>query len=322
MKIKKVLETRIDVFNINDIYCSDYNKSVIQMLKDKFALKCFKSIYILDILRIVNRSTLQCKSKVLDGSVYIDVTFEVLGIVYDKGDIIHNCKIIQINNNGIIHAKSAYASLYIKNILDVHIFKENDEIPVIVNMSRYNIYDTEISVSSIPLIPILKKSTIYRILSDDKKDLDKQIASLFNFKELDDIETSIKNMSKSHKVVFNFFKNLLYPFKKIQKNYGTENIISLENLLSLMHLDMIYIPDSYLDDNTYLKLSEADKNKIISSDVDTSVIDISKQEFILYILNNYYKNLSYFIEFLQTYDTPEKVESKKPFWSLYKTFKK
>ena len=320
MKVKKILETRLDILDIKNMYCSDYNEMILKILKDKYLLKCFKSIYVLDILRIIRKSALQCKSKVLDGSTYIDLTFEVLGIIYENGDIIHNCKIIQINNNGIMHAKSEYASLYIKNILEVHVFKENDEIPVLVKMSRYNIYDNEISVSSIPLVPILKKSTIFQISDIDVNQ--NQIMELFDFKELEQLENDIEIMSKSHKSVFNFFKELLYPFKKISITPGKKNKISLDNMQLLQQLDMIYMPNSYLIDDSYLVLNNSDKNKIMSMYDDTSILNINKQDLILHILNNYYRNLTHFIEFLKIYDTAEKIKNKSQFWSLYKTFKK
>lgn len=307
MKVKNILETRLNIIEIKDIFCSDYDKNIMRLLKDKFVMRCFKSMYILDIIQIIRRSNMQCKNKVLDGSLYIDVSFEVSGIVYEKGDIVHNCKIIQIDNNNIMHAKSEYASLSIKNIIEVNVFKENDEIPVLVNMARYNIFDNEVSVSAIPLVPIIKKHAVYRVKTDEKN-VEQNVKKLFNFRELED---NIAAVNKSGKNIFKFFRDLLYPFKKEVTHSGKKISISLNTLLMLNEDDLIYRPDSYLDSDECFLLTKSD-----------NIIDIDKQDLILYLLNDYNKNLTLLIEFLETYNTPEKIKSKSSFWSLYKTFKK
>lgn len=322
MKLKKVLETRIDINNINDIYCSDYDKKILQILKDKYINKCFKSIYILDVLQIIKRSGLQCKNKVLDGHMYVDISFEVYGVLYEKGDIIHNCKIIQINANGAMHAKSEYASLHIKNPEGIVIFKEMDEIPVIVNIARYNIFDTEISASTIPLIPILKKSTIFKIV-DNKNLGPDEYKDLLDLKELHDLEAKLSSSSKSNKSIFKFFRELLYPYKTPKKiNFGTTDKISFDNLILLKPDDLVYKLNSYLDDNTYLKLNLSDKSKIETLYNDTSIIEIEKSDYIIHLLNEYGKNIEHLLEFINLYDTTAKIKAKSQVWALYNTLKK
>ncbi len=319
MKVRKILESRIDINNINDIICSDYDKNILQILKNKYENRCFKSVYILEITNIIARSSLHCKNKVLDGTVYLDVTFEVVGIVYDKGDIIHNCKIVQINNNYIMHAKSQYASLRINNITKVDIFKENDEIPVIVSMARYNIYDNEIPIIAVPLIPLTKKIILYNITEP----LTNQNSILEEF-DIDNLKTSIKAVEKhkQNKKIYEFFKDLLYPLKKVEKIYGTQKEISIDNLLNIQENDTYYTGYRYLDNNTYSQIDENDVEKIKKDYEETAIVNISKKEFILNTLHEYMRDLNIFTEFLETYDTIEKINSKTIIWKLYKTFKK
>lgn len=156
MKVTKLIETRVDIVNVADMFCSDYNLMVINLLKKKFNGRCYKSVYILDVLELVNRSDIKCKNRSLDGYAYVDVQFKVSCILYENGEIIHNCKIVQILSKNVILAKSTYCSIQIKNPTNIDIFKEGDEIPVIVNDSRYSLFDTEIAISSIPLIPVAK----------------------------------------------------------------------------------------------------------------------------------------------------------------------
>lgn len=319
MKINKILEVRLDIDDVNDIYCQDYDKKYLQILKDKYINKCFKSVYILDILKIINRSHSYCKNRVLDGSIKIDIVFEVLGLVYEKGDVVHECKILQINPNGMMHAKSKYASLLIKNITEIYIFKELDEIPVIVNNTRYLIYDNELSISAIPLIPIVRNSIIYRVVDADLF-VNDDVSSLFDLTSLETLKSDIDKISKANKNVFKFFRELLFPLKKPIKKIGSIKKVDMVELAQFNNGDMIYIQDSYIDDYTYQVINDADKTKIETSV--TTTLDISKQDLILYILEDYKKKLDHFHEFLQTYDSSEKIKNKSKVWTLYNNLKK
>lgn len=319
MHIVKVLETRIDLHDINDMFCADYNKNILEKLKTQYVGRCFKSVYILDILQILRCSAPMSKNKVLDGSVYIDIAFEVSGIVYEKEEIIHNCSIIQINDNGTMHAKSQYASIYIKNskeLADLLIFKKLDEIPVIVVASRYQIYDTEISISAVPLIPILKKSIIYKIVdhvarSENSDDFDKDIKKI----DLNSIKKLESDLAASkNKNIYNSFRKLLYPFKEYKKiKVGTVKKISNDGFSELKTGDLVHKPVDYLDDNTFLILGD--------KKVEGVELEIEKEELEIKLFNDYYKNMVMLLEFCQNYDTAEKVKAQNKIWSLYNSLK-
>jgi len=110
MKIKKIYEVRLDI-ETKHMFSPDIDATIIYLLNNKYNNKCFKSFYILSVTKIIKRGSITCKNKVLDGTMYVDVMFEAEGIIYEKNEIIHKCKIIQIGNNNIIHAKSEYASI-------------------------------------------------------------------------------------------------------------------------------------------------------------------------------------------------------------------
>lgn len=315
MKIIKVVETRININEITDMFCSNYNEKFLQILKKLYIRKCFKSIYILDINKIINRSDIHCKNKVLDGTTYIDISFEVTGVIYEKGEIIHNCKIIQINNNGTMHAKSEYASINIKNVEGLVVVKENDTIPVIVHEHRCNIFEEEISVLAIPFIPILKQPIIYNITSATK-----DIGDVFDFELLQNTIKEV-NTLKTNKVVYKFFSELIYPYKTLQKNNYKTIKITLENLLALSQGDLLYSPEAYLDCDTICVLSQDTKEKILQLP-EATVLDIDKKDYILYVANTYLQRLRTLKEFLTIYDTREKIKEKEQIWSLYNLLKK
>lgn len=315
MKITKIIENRINIDNISDMYCADYNKNILNILKKLYVNRCFKSIYILDIIRIVSRSGLHCKNKTLDGGTYIDISFEVSGICYEKGEIIHGCKIINISNDGSMIAKSNYASIKIENPDNLVLVEVDDEIPVIVRMSRYNIYEEEVSIMAIPLMPMVKPSIIYKIIDNVDND-----TNLFDYKELTKLENTLKDIKKNNKLVYKFFTELLYPYKSIkglQAIKGTE--INMTNLNKLEADDMLYTPESYLDDNTFILVN---KNKEILKKNDTTTLEISKKDYTLSALSVYSVRLNTLLEFLQTYDTIAKIKEKTQVWKLYNILKK
>src|SRR4051812_26980532 len=114
MRVIKYLETRIDIDDITDVICADYNLMILEQLRKKYNGRCFKSVYILDILSIVRRGRILCKAKDLDGGMYVDIIFEASCQVYEKGEIIQKCQIIQIGDGGIFLAKSEHCFIKIK----------------------------------------------------------------------------------------------------------------------------------------------------------------------------------------------------------------
>lgn len=324
MHIQKTIEVRLDIKNIDDIYCTHYNSNILKILKNKYNNRCYQSVYIIDVLEIIRRSALHAKDKVLDGTMYIDVSFKVSGIIYEKGEVIHNCKIIQVNNNGTMHAKSEFASIYIKNIEAFTIFKEFDEIPVIVNMAHYNIIETEISVAAVPLVPITETPSIFRVFTVPEPDLSVMdiVNILFDFKELYALEKKLQNLSKTSKSGYKFFRDLLFPYKTIKPiKYGKSYEITIENLTKIVDGSIIYQPTSYLDDNSYFILDESNIETVIREYPGTVIMTVNTKEYIIHLLNSYKKNLLQLCEFLHVYDSNEKIKAKSHIWSFYNQLK-
>lgn len=332
MKVKKVIEVRLDIKEPSDIYCANYDEKVIQLLAKKFVGKCYKSIFILKVNKILRRSAFKSKQIALDGSLYTDVQFEVDAIVYEKGDVIHNCKIIQINNNNTMHAKSKYASLYIKNLKNLTIFKEGDEIIVIVDSVKYTIGETEISVLAYPLKPTLKSSVIYNIQNTDMQSAaEAQISNEYiknlnaEIKSLDD---KLMKLKKSHVKSFEFFSKLLYPYKEVKKELKFKKSINILNIDSeinniLMNNESLHVYSQI--SLIYLTpvdiLSTDDINTIKKSYPATSFIDITKDSLIIQLMSEHRKKLNIFIDFVETYNNADLIKQHSPSWLLYNTQK-
>jgi hypothetical protein len=327
MKITKVLEARIDINDINHIFSANYNETVLKMLKEKFKGRCFKSVYILDILRIIRRSDFNCKNKTLDGNMYVDVQFEVEGLVYEQNEILHNCKIVHINNNGTIHAKSEHASILIKNV-GIMIFKEGSFIPVIVNTVRYPVYDNEISISGFLFIHMPIKHTVFKIsqvtdelymlaypdLTNELNNMN--IKDIVNIKEIKALEDKLNKANKDSKTAYTFFRELLYPKKhNMEVVQGTTKNITLENLENLKESEYVYIPEYQLDSFIILRKLGVGKTMVPSGQ--GSMLEITKKDFTAYCMNDYKKKLQQLIDFIETYNSKEKITANSAVWKLY-----
>lgn len=302
MHIKKVLEIRLNIDDINDIFCADYDAMLLNILKRKFTGICYKSVYILDIVKILNRSNLNAKNKTLDGGLYVDVIFEVDGLVYENGDIIHGCKIVKIQNNGIIHVKSKYASLKMKNISNINIYSENDVIPAIVMVVKYNLFDPEISISAIPLHPLQKNDIYYKIKDVVPDDAVEGIKD-----EISILMSMYNDLSKKNTKVLSFFNTLLYPYNIIRTFKNTKKIKPID-LLSLKHGDMILDTDSPLYNIDILYVTDP---------IEETVIELNAEELYYKLISGLKKNINILSEFVENYDTLDKIKNTAHIWKAY-----
>ena len=324
MLINKLIEARIDIDNIESFYCENYNKMIINYLKNKYLNKCFKSVFIIDILQILNRSKIKCKNKTSDGNLYVDVLFEVKGLIFEKGEIIHNCKILQINENNIIIAKAENASLKIRNNTNVNIFKVDQKIPVIVNMQRYNLFMGEVSISAVPLQPIAKQVIFYKC---DESNPNQNISSFIKkqMENINDLEKRVNKLKTSNKKIYQFFKDMIYPYKKykdIEKQKGVKSFtINNKNITDLQKISSsgyLFRPETQIDDNKFYYISEEFFDNISSTGV---LVHLSLPGIISFIVNDYHKNLIKLEGFLINYDTVAKIKDNKNIWKMYNMLK-
>lgn len=325
MILNKIIEVRLNIDNINDMFCSNYNDMIFKQLTERYVNKCFRSIYILEILRIIKRSKLTCKDKKLDGNTYIDILFEVQGIIYEKNEIIHDCEIIQINNNGIIHAKSKYASLQIKNNTGYDIFKPDEKIPVIINTVRYNLFQGDISVSANPLIPVDKEIAYYRIIEKDNNEHNQlNVIKLMDaVKVLENFIKKINKTNEGEKIINFFVKNLLYPYKKYQdykKLYNCQKSkIEITSFESLNNGDVIFRPSLYLTDDTFYYQSADNLSNIINEN--KVILNITYYDAINHIIYDYMKDLLCLKGFLENYTSLSHIKKYSNIWQMYTRLK-
>jgi hypothetical protein len=333
MIVTKTLETTLNLSNPNDIYVKKFDELCIQKLTEKFENKCFNSCYILKILSIVKRSFRYMK-ETLDGGMLVDVKFEASVLIYQKDDIINNCRILKKESNSMVHACSDFAGVQFKQLKNYEIYNENDIIPVIVKNIRYNVNQNAITVSAYPFTPvtILKNhfNIFYKIkgtMSVDELEIIKKLSI-----RITNESSIIKNLKTSERNIYKFFNDLIYPYNK-NYNYteifnATKNSLTLDNITSFS-TGIVFLPLlKYLDAEFFsIKVENFNESKLldqfkkIPGESNYQILEETPYIVFSYILNKHLRNLNTLKEFNDTYKTFAEVQKYKEVWKLYTMLK-
>jgi hypothetical protein len=309
MYVNKVLETTIDLFESKDIYTADVETMLIKKLEERYKNKCFKSILITEIIKIIRYSDIKLVDNRLDGAAYINVQFEVKGVILIKGEILTECKVTEIITTGII-VEHKYAGGLImpgqKNQI-YNIIKKGQYIPIIISDVRYNIGQSEISIRGIPFTPLVVKNTYYNInygLYDGEEDKLKQLLEDFN-NEIK-LHAEIKNKS------YEFFKELLYPYKNYNKIKAEPINLEFNKLSNIKDGIIVYLGEEEKNDKFIYKVDNVKDAETINASLYTALADIINRRII------YLQNLR---ELVNSYNTKEKIQENMKYWQVCQMFK-
>jgi hypothetical protein len=310
MIVTKILETTIDLFDSKDIYTADVEAMLIKMLENRYKNKCFKSILILDIHKIIRYSDIKLVDNRLDGAAFINVQFEVKGVILVKGEILTDCKVTEIITTGIIVEHKYAGGLIIpgqKNQI-YNIIKKGQKIPIIISDVRYNIGQTEISIRGIPFTPQHIKNIYYNIDYGLYEDEDVKLKQL-----IDDYNNELKLHDEIKNKSYEFFKELLYPYKTYNK-IKAENInIDFKTLSNINSGIVAYLSEEEKSDSFIYKIDKInDSKEVINSSLYPALIDIINRRIM------YLQNLR---ELVKYYNTKEKIQENMKYWQVCQMFK-
>jgi hypothetical protein len=318
MIIQKDLETRIDLLDAKDIMNPNITEVCMKHLNKKFLGICFKSCLVVKINKIIRHSQ-RYMSEELNGAAYMDIEFEVDGIIYTKGEIINGCNIVKIESDGRIHAKSQYAGLQIRQDTSlVNIYKEGQIVPFIAKRVKYNPAQSAISVEALPFTPMFPKTKIYIIKNPLDDEGVKKVTKLFG--QIQIYKDKINGFDAAAKKALMFFQELIYPFKKtadFKLPTFVKKKLTLENALQLK-TGIICNP---------VELKIQDMEFFISEETKEfeSPFEIYEKD-LLFVLDKYLINVirhyHTLIEFVETYPTFAKVQEYKDIWRMFNMLKR
>lgn len=347
---KKILQHRLNINDINELYCKDYQKMRLAKLNKQFLGKCIHGILITRIVGIITSSQIHANSQLLDGSMHIDICFEVEGIIYMLNEIITDVQIIDINKKTII-GTSQYATTTLPLIPELNIFKLGDITPVIAKKIQYNIYSEKISVSATMFLPLPKMEIPIYIPNGDFH-LDAALVDLL--KTLEQLSDSFEKISKEQQKIMDFFVKLIYPYKKfisyknlkltnneisqgeskqnesVNLSCSSENILDFSNdelkkLLEKLKHKAFFLPNDNLDavDIYYVDVDKLTKHNIWKTDNNISfiIMELDYCEIIKVFVAEFIKKHSELLSLIHTYDSTKKLNSSNHIWKLYNSYK-
>ena len=322
MILTKVFETKIDLVYSNDTYTQNLDKTLIKVLKNMFEGKCFESSYILNVNRIIKSSEIYMSDN-LDGSASCCCSFECEVFVYIKGEIITGCHIQRIESGGQTYAESKYCSLQFKQDPALAIYKENYIVPAIVDKIRYYPNQDKISIGALPFTPIFTPLIIYKITTplSESDEEDRCISMIY--KNISIYEAKIKAFSNVEKNSYEFFKNLLYPFKKVQSLNKTPKYKDFDikdfDILKTLREGFVCRP---VELEKFLPKVYYSKKNVENHDVDAQITSNTMFEIIMLMLQDYLQYLILLCEMVQFYPDYKIIERYAKVWQIYNMLKR
>lgn len=323
MIVTKIFDIILNINSIADLFTSDLNNKILLLIEQKYKYRCYLSSYILNINKIINRSLLECNQNDLNCSFNLAVQFEADCLVFIKNEVILNMKIHEIINNNIIlknDTSELYESKYnlneiiialIKNNSDMSIFKKNDSIPIIVGKVKYSLGSDKITINAYPFIPIIIPQLHYQIKELNTTQFDLLNDSILKYIE---IEENKKNTILQKKYnTWNYFKNLLYPYKN--KNFDSKNQYLL--------LDELVKNSNKYTNNivTYADIDLSESKLLICNDA-TKYINTDSYLTLYEICKNYYLYLKLINDLSIKYNSEKLIDNNKNIFNLYIKYKK
>lgn len=314
MIITKIFDIIFNIDNINDIFNKDINQTILNLIKHKYNGKCFLGVFIIDIIRILNRSLIESNQSNLNGSFNIFIQFEGKCIIYNTNEVICNIE-VKDNINNIISCKGSNVSAIIKTNKINFEFKKGQLIPIIVGKAKFVSGSDTIQINSYPLIPIIdNKKVYYKINEISESTIEKLNESIIQYiNEEEEVKIDILK-NKDNK--WEYFSKLLHPFKINKSNEIMEN----DNLIDL--LDLNSLNNSILHLNNELDLSKRLVNIYKEDDKIEEYIEDDAYILLYDLLKKYYYYLKNINQLSITYNNDEKVKSNENIFDLYIKYKK
>ena len=197
------------------------------------------------------------------------------------------------------------------------IYKEGQIVPFITRRVLYNPAQTAASVEALPFAPEFPDTEVYSIIAGLSGDEDAKAAYLFD--KLDALLATISERIKrepSEKKAFDFFQDLIYPFKKATEKklarFAKSPLVSLTTIKT----GYIYQPvESNISDREFYYAPEP-------TDLKEPVHETNIMFVIDKILNRTIQHYSALIEFVDVYPTFAKVQEYKDIWRMYNMLKR
>ena len=303
MYIHKLIEIGIDIENPIPFF-ADPNNNLLRYLKEIYEKKCFRSCFIIEVLRIIKQSEPIIDQEQDHCFAKINIQFEVSAIVYILGDIINGCTVINKDKTGSILCISKYACIGLKAHKYFQGVQLNQLISVVVGDANYHPGSSQISIKGLPLLftdPIIYYIDPSKFTSEQKESIDDIILSITN-------EENLKGDIPER--AWQFFDDRLYSYR--EKMEQPKNVVEM----SIFKLSVA----GWFSRDPKIRLSKPIMY-YYKDPPDKPVSTTDSFESYLAILNNYHNIIRTIREMTEIYNTEELMQSHNNIWRIFDKFK-
>jgi hypothetical protein len=163
MLVKKIITTTINITDAIN-YSANEMSTLMSILIRRFTNKCYNGSYIIEVMKILEKSPCRVQKTNLSGDGYVDVMFEVLASIINTGDIITNCIIHKIDTCVTCESNTDGAALIgipLTNQI-AKVVSIGQILSVTVVAVRYDVTKSKISVIGVP-VECDKQNIVYKV---------------------------------------------------------------------------------------------------------------------------------------------------------------
>jgi len=345
MIVTKQIAVGVDIDNVFTLYASD---TLLQILKNKYEHKCFKSSWIIEVVNVVKTGNCNINQFGKPGCGTIHVVFSARAIVFVPDEVLLDCKVNTKTSDGSIICSTDNCNILIKKHKSLESITPGQIIMVRVGAAIYRINADKVSVNGLPFTHL--PDVWYKIstdgVTDDVSNSNNGNASnndasnasnasnngnshIDALRELIDaahaLETECKKIKEKNNAAWDTFNNYMYAYKKPQKPTIVKKLFKfIDDVLDgsagagagtgNSAGTYMYVCRSNMLDKSQPDIAYSDKPM-------PDAVDIGTVQALAILVNDYIEMLNMLKFMIATYSNAEIIRNHENLWRYLKSIK-
>ena len=218
MLVEKSIQTSVQLKDPFQLYSSDIDAEVLDVLRQRFEGVCHSSCLVLEVVEIQERSQFKFSRQRQDASATCNVRFKVRGLVIGRYEILHGCVVQKIDKDGHIICRGNNAAIYIKAAKALQSIREGQTIVAVAGLVKYQLFKPDMSVNALPFIPVFEPRVVYTVVVEMRTGVVEAM--------LRGVEEEVAANKELDAEVYKFFVDLIYPYASLKCFEGLEGVVT------------------------------------------------------------------------------------------------
>lgn len=315
MRVNRLITTAVDIQDTVSIY-SDIQQNLLNILANRYVGRCLRGVLIESVDKLVQISPCFINQDGDPTHGTINVIMKVKAILFEPGEVIVGCRVIRRIPQAIIcQHKHAAIMLTPAPILDSVAIGQIISVRVIT--SKYDLNASAISVSAIPFVPVAPTS-IYKISAGKDGAVAEFLAD--ELADIAAIEAEIEEVKNTDS--FKFFAGLLDPNMAgaNKSSAAAASPAKQPNVKQIREIVETLAEPLIISRGYGCPTGEPVVAVLTDAELKTAAVAASDllpaADALLLVLRHYRYYLQSVIDHINTYNTPEILNSHKNIWAI------